>query len=97
MLQHLFQSSAAIIAILLLASLVIAYFTARLLYLRRVVRDGQCPQCFGIDFTRVHRSSGEKLLGYGTDVRRYRCANPECRWEGLRLREHRSRKRRRKS
>jgi hypothetical protein len=93
MLQQLSRSSAAIIAILLLASLLIAFFIARFLFLRRVMRDGQCPQCFGVEFHRAHRSLGEKLLGYGTEVRRYRCANPECNWEGLRLRDRRSRRR----
>jgi hypothetical protein len=88
--QQLFQSPVSI-ALVLLAGVLAVYFIARAIFLRKVVRDGQCPHCSGVDFHRIHRSLGEKLLGYGTEVRRYRCANPECNWEGLRLRDRRRR------
>jgi membrane protein required for beta-lactamase induction len=52
-----------------------------------------CPRC-GSELHRVHRTSFDRLLSQTLlpDARRYRCANRECAWEGLRRRrlsEHR--------
>jgi predicted RNA-binding Zn-ribbon protein involved in translation (DUF1610 family) len=51
---------------------------------------GACPVCGG-SLYRVHRSSLDRLLGSlsGVPLRRYRCSDEDCGWEGLlRRRRH---------
>jgi hypothetical protein len=45
-----------------------------------------CPRCGG-QLARVHRTSGDRLLGavLFLPLARYLCHNPECRWQGLRI------------
>jgi len=44
----------------------------------------QCPQCNG-DLRQVHRRPAERLVGWFVPLRRYRCYNRDCRWEGVRI------------
>lgn len=44
----------------------------------------RCPQCKG-DIHRVHRRAVDRLISVFVPVRRYRCANGQCRWYGLRV------------
>ncbi|OQA46820.1 MAG: hypothetical protein BWY52_00525 [Chloroflexi bacterium ADurb.Bin325] len=44
----------------------------------------RCPRCGGSVY-RKHRRSGDRLISIFVPVRRYRCANSECRWQGLRV------------
>jgi hypothetical protein len=41
-----------------------------------------CPQC-GAEAHHVHRHLGDRLIACVTNVRRYRCMNPICEWEGI--------------
>lgn len=41
-----------------------------------------CPQC-GRELSRVHRHLDDRVVGVLEKVRRYRCTNPECEWEGI--------------
>jgi predicted RNA-binding Zn-ribbon protein involved in translation (DUF1610 family) len=41
-----------------------------------------CPEC-GQTVGRVHRHLRDRLMAIGLRVHRYRCTNPECRWEGI--------------
>ena len=43
-----------------------------------------CPRCNSKELNRIHRLTGDRLLGsLGFPVRRYRCRN--CAWKGLRI------------
>lgn len=44
----------------------------------------QCPRCGGT-IHRVHRRARDRVLSLVLPVRRYRCANTECRWQGIRV------------
>jgi len=44
-----------------------------------------CPEC-GSRLDRVHRRTGDRLFTWIVPLRRYRCANHDCRWTGLRSR-----------
>jgi hypothetical protein len=44
----------------------------------------RCPQCNG-DLRQVHRRLSERLVGWYVPLRRYRCYNRECRWQGVRI------------
>lgn len=44
-----------------------------------------CPMC-GARLHRVHRRTRDKLLTWIVPLRRYRCANHDCRWTGLKSR-----------
>jgi hypothetical protein len=44
----------------------------------------RCPRCDG-QIHRVHRHAVDRLICLFVPVRRYRCANDECRWHGLRV------------
>ena len=44
----------------------------------------RCPQCDG-EIHRVHRRFRDLIIGLFVPVRRYRCSNRECRWQGLRV------------
>jgi hypothetical protein len=49
-----------------------------------------CPSCGG-EIRRVHRNSWDRLVGniIGVPLRRYRCNNQSCGWQGLlRRRDH---------
>jgi predicted RNA-binding Zn-ribbon protein involved in translation (DUF1610 family) len=43
-----------------------------------------CPRC-GSDLRRIHRSTSDRILGLFVPLRRYRCSNRECAWQGLRV------------
>jgi hypothetical protein len=54
------------------------------------LRATTCPACGG-DLHRIHRSSLDRLAGRlsGLPLRRYRCSDTSCGWQGLlRRREH---------
>ena len=44
----------------------------------------RCPKC-GSEIHRVHRHGLDRAINLYVPVRRYRCANRECRWDGLRV------------
>jgi hypothetical protein len=44
----------------------------------------ECPRCGG-ELHRVHRTRLDRALNLLVPVRRFRCRNRECRWEGLRV------------
>jgi hypothetical protein len=56
----------------------------RLNYNRHIERSEFCPKCGGTKFHRVRRHTADRLLGIGLEARRFRCANLNCNWEGLR-------------
>jgi len=43
-----------------------------------------CPRC-GADLHRVHRRKLDHAIDWYVPVRRYRCANQQCNWDGLRI------------
>jgi hypothetical protein len=44
----------------------------------------RCPKCDGTIHV-IHRHTVDRLINLYVPVRRYRCANAECRWNGLRI------------
>jgi len=44
----------------------------------------RCPRCSG-SIRRVHRRWGDRVVSWFVPVRRYRCANRECHWCGIRV------------
>ena len=44
----------------------------------------RCPQC-DADIHRVHRHALDRLIDIIVPVRRYRCGNSDCQWDGLRV------------
>jgi hypothetical protein len=44
----------------------------------------RCPRCGG-EVHRVHRRTADRIISWIVPVRRYRCSNRECRWEGRRV------------
>jgi hypothetical protein len=44
----------------------------------------RCPRC-GAGIHRAHRRYSDRLMCIIVPVRRYRCSNQECRWDGLRV------------
>ena len=44
----------------------------------------RCPQCNG-NIYRVHRNAVDRLINLYVPVQRYRCANDQCLWHGLRV------------
>jgi hypothetical protein len=75
--------------LLFLAALAGMYLFLRLQYNRQIQRSEFCPKCGGSEFQRVHRSTTDRMLGIGLETRRFRCANPNCNWEGMRQYYHR--------
>lgn len=71
-------------------ALVIAGMTALLYRLRwRIMHAAAlsqlaCPRC-GNEIHRVHRKELDRAISIAVPVRRYRCWNKECGWEGLRV------------
>jgi predicted RNA-binding Zn-ribbon protein involved in translation (DUF1610 family) len=53
-------------------------------YRKQVIYGDKCPRCASESFHRIHRTKLDRILGYGMNVYRYRCKNPDCGWEGLR-------------
>lgn len=48
-----------------------------------------CPKCQG-PIHRVHRTRLDHVINIFVPVRRFRCANHECRWKGLRIHSKRT-------
>jgi hypothetical protein len=71
--------------LLVLVVLVSVYLLARLNYQRKIQHSEFCPKCGGSKFHRVRRHTMDRLLGFGLSTRRFRCANPNCNWEGMRV------------
>jgi hypothetical protein len=44
----------------------------------------RCPRCGG-NVHRKHRTTADRLVSLVVPVRRYRCVNHECHWQGLRV------------
>jgi hypothetical protein len=44
----------------------------------------RCPRCNG-PIHRIHRHAADRLISLYVPVRRYSCANNQCRWHGLRV------------
>lgn len=75
--------------ILILAALGVIGWQVRSRYMRSPrYRSKICPRCGG-SLQRVRRSSLDRFLSQYAlpEARRYRCANPDCRWSGLRYHE----------
>ena len=53
---------------------------------RRAVSGDKCPRCGQAQWHRIHRTLPDHVFGVGLTVRRFRCANEACQWEGLRRR-----------
>jgi hypothetical protein len=71
--------------IIIAASLLfVIWELARFWLQRKIANDRTCPKCHGEKFYRIHRRFYERILGVGMHVRRYRCSDPQCNWEGLR-------------
>lgn len=47
----------------------------------------KCPECDS-DLSRIRRGLGDRMVNLFVPVRRYRCKNSECRWQGLRIGKH---------
>jgi hypothetical protein len=60
------------------------FLLVRLHYGRKISRSDFCPKCGGSKFHRVRRHTLDRVLGIGLSTRRFRCANPDCKWVGLR-------------
>ncbi len=56
---------------------------------RRLPAARECPRCGLNDWHRRRRHLADHIFGMGLNVRRYRCGNAECNWEGLRRRSQR--------
>jgi hypothetical protein len=61
-----------------------AYLLIRLAYRKTIQRGEFCPRCGGAKFHRVRRNTADRIFGIGLQTRRFRCANPNCKWEGMR-------------
>jgi hypothetical protein len=70
--------------LLFLAVLVGLFLGIRLNYQKNIQKSEFCPKCGGNKFHRVHRHSADRIFGFGLQSRRFRCANPNCNWEGIR-------------
>jgi hypothetical protein len=64
--------------------LVSAYLGIHLVYRSKIQPGEVCPKCGGDKFHRVRRHTADRILGIGLSARRYRCANSNCGWEGVR-------------
>ena len=49
---------------------------------KRSRRYHKCPECDRRTLALIHRRAVDKMTSWFFPVRRYRCRNPECRWEG---------------
>jgi predicted RNA-binding Zn-ribbon protein involved in translation (DUF1610 family) len=63
----------------------IIWFVGRLIIRTTMVKDHTCPKCGNRYWDRIHRNFFEKFLTAGTKIRRYRCDNPSCHFEGYRI------------
>jgi hypothetical protein len=73
----------AYLLLVVVAGLVIWRVRHRLLTLPRF-SDTQCPSC-GSELVRIHRHGSDRVLGLFVPLRRYRCKNDECGWQGRRV------------
>jgi len=77
--------------ILLVLAIVLAIWMVRNRFTHSAsVQATSCPKC-GSALHRIHRKYFDRLLSRTIfpHARRYRCANPECQWIGLRHPRHR--------
>jgi len=70
--------------LLVLAVLAGLYLLVRLNYRQKIQHSEFCPKCGGSKFHRVHRHTSDRIFGIGLAARRFRCANSNCKWEGIR-------------
>lgn len=71
--------------VLILAALVAILWRIRWRMMRSpTLTTLRCPRCSG-EIHRVHRHLLDRLISLYVPVRRYRCANGSCRWQGLRV------------
>jgi predicted nucleic acid-binding Zn-ribbon protein len=70
--------------LLVLAVLAGVYVWMHLNYQKKIQSGEFCPKCGGNKFHRLHRHSSDRIFGIGLSARRYRCANSNCGWEGVR-------------
>jgi hypothetical protein len=71
--------------LLLLVALVMIAWRVRWRLLRNpAYTTVRCPKCDGTIHV-IHRHTVDRLINLYVPVRRYRCANAECRWCGLRI------------
>jgi hypothetical protein len=68
----------------LLVGLLLAWLVVQRLLKPLRQSSGRCPRC-GSDLRRIRRTRADRLLSIAVPVRRFRCSNEVCHWEGLRL------------
>ncbi len=81
--------------VLILGGVIFVVWRARWRFVQaRVYRGKECPKCGG-GYQRIHRSSMDHLISkvLFLPLNRYRCANPDCDWTGLRKPGRRRRRR----
>ncbi len=77
--------------ILLILGIALAIWMVRYRFTHTpTMQASECPKC-GSELHRVHRKYFDRFLSrtFLPHARRYRCANPDCRWTGLRHPRHR--------
>jgi hypothetical protein len=71
-------------ALLLVAFIFVALRTRQRLMTSPRLTTHECPRC-GSELRRIHRNSMDLLLDLYVPVRRYKCSDHDCRWQGLRV------------
>lgn len=72
------------LALILGAVGLLAWRTRRRIIQSPSLSDKACPRC-GKELHRVHRASGDRLIGFFLPMRRYLCTSTDCGWTGLRI------------
>jgi hypothetical protein len=76
--------------VLLLAAFVFAALrTRQRLMTSPRLTTHECPRC-GSELRRIHRNGMDRLLNLYVPVRRYKCGDHDCQWQGLRVRASRN-------
>ncbi len=73
------------LAVALILLVFVIWAIGRLIIRSIMVKNHICPKCGNHYWDRVHRNFFEKMLTAGTKIRRYRCDNPSCHFEGYRI------------
>jgi hypothetical protein len=70
--------------LLFLGLAMIVYRLRRRLMHSPALTDVHCLRCGG-EIHRVHRHLPDRIINWFVPVRRYRCSDKDCRWEGVRV------------
>jgi hypothetical protein len=74
--------------IAVLGAVLVALIVARIVLLFLVKSRGVCPRCGGNEWRRLHRNWLVQALTWGTNIRRFACANRSCGWKGMRRKHY---------